>query len=285
MSSLPPLSCPRSLPYHILAPSLIMSSLPPLSCPRSLPYHVLAPSLIISSLPPLSCPRSLPYHVLAPSLIMSSLPPLSCPRSLPYHILAPSLIMSSLPPLSCPRSLPYHVLAPSLIMSSLPPLSCPRSLPYHVLAPSLSCPHSLPYHVLAPSLIMYSLANPDPRTHEGLIPSPYTALSQRYLLYVSVRGYIYTCSKHLGFITCSEIWLALHSWLQRDKTVQTLSVCEGQASPDYLSSSLHSLPHHPLNSSQDAPMYDAIQELHYLDMVVQESLRVYPPAPRYCLLL
>ena len=41
------------------------------------------------------------------------------------------------------------------------------------------------------------------------------------------------------------------------------------------------LSHRPLASSQDASMYDAIQELHYLDMVVQESLRVYPPLPRY----
>ena len=35
----------------------------------------------------------------------------------------------------------------------------------------------------------------------------------------------------------------------------------------------HSLP-------QEASMYDATQDLQYLDMVIQESLRMYPPAPR-----
>ncbi len=31
---------------------------------------------------------------------------------------------------------------------------------------------------------------------------------------------------------------------------------------------------------QDVPLYDAIQGLQYLDMVIQESLRLYPPAGR-----
>jgi len=37
---------------------------------------------------------------------------------------------------------------------------------------------------------------------------------------------------------------------------------------------------HYLTYSQEASMYDATQELQYLDMVIQESLRMYPPAPR-----
>ena len=39
-------------------------------------------------------------------------------------------------------------------------------------------------------------------------------------------------------------------------------------------------PVHYLTLSQEASMYDATQELQYLDMVIQESLRMYPPAPR-----
>ena len=208
MSSLPPLSCPHSLPYHVLTPSLIT--------PHSLPYHVLTPSLIMSSLPPLSCPRSLPYHVLTPSLIMSSLPPLSCPRSLPYHVLAPSLIMSLLPPLSC-HSLPYHVLTPSLIMSSLPPLSCPCSLPYHVLAPSLimsllpplSCPHSLPYHVLAPSLIMYNLAKPDPRTRTKVWYQAHTQLCPRGIL-AFVDTFVHAASTWASSLVLRFDWRCTH---------------------------------------------------------------------------
>ena len=37
---------------------------------------------------------------------------------------------------------------------------------------------------------------------------------------------------------------------------------------------------YPFTSLQEASMYDATQELQYLDMVIQESLRMYPPAPR-----
>ena len=33
-------------------------------------------------------------------------------------------------------------------------------------------------------------------------------------------------------------------------------------------------------STQEASMYQATQELQYLDMVIQETLRMYPAAPR-----
>ena len=32
-------------------------------------------------------------------------------------------------------------------------------------------------------------------------------------------------------------------------------------------------------SVQDKSMYDASHELQYLDMVIEETLRMYPPAP------
>ena len=32
-------------------------------------------------------------------------------------------------------------------------------------------------------------------------------------------------------------------------------------------------------------MYEASQELAYLDNVIQESLRLYPPAPRYNIII
>ena len=35
---------------------------------------------------------------------------------------------------------------------------------------------------------------------------------------------------------------------------------------------------------QEASLYEATQEITYLDNVVQESLRLYPPAPRYAFL-
>ena len=37
----------------------------------------------------------------------------------------------------------------------------------------------------------------------------------------------------------------------------------------------------PLHSWQEESLYDATQKLQYLDMVIQEALRIYPPAPRY----
>ena len=38
-------------------------------------------------------------------------------------------------------------------------------------------------------------------------------------------------------------------------------------------------------SIQDASLYEATQEITYLDNVLQESLRLYPPAPRYNVIL
>ena len=34
---------------------------------------------------------------------------------------------------------------------------------------------------------------------------------------------------------------------------------------------------HNFNALQEASVYDASQEIDYLDMMIQESLRIYPP--------
>ena len=94
----------------------------------------------------------------------------------PSSHLTPSLIMSLLPPLSYPRSLPYHVLTPSLIMSLLP-------LTSSLIAPSLlpsSSPHLLCHLVWQSQTLA--------RTWRSDIPSPFTALSQRYLYMQQALG-------------------------------------------------------------------------------------------------
>ena len=35
------------------------------------------------------------------------------------------------------------------------------------------------------------------------------------------------------------------------------------------------------HDTQEESLYEATQKLQYLDMVIQEALRIYPPAPRW----
>ncbi len=42
----------------------------------------------------------------------------------------------------------------------------------------------------------------------------------------------------------------------------------------------HSLSTLPAGIVQESTLYEASQDIEYLDMVLNESLRMYPPAPR-----
>ena len=42
----------------------------------------------------------------------------------------------------------------------------------------------------------------------------------------------------------------------------------------------YSLSTRPLDIVQESTLYEASQDIEYLDMVLNESLRMYPPAPR-----